>query len=190
MGKKQHQKDRLYLATKEWQEEWGGKKAINASPPPKVQLNVCALSMTPTNYPVCLKDGTIFDIHNIISYIQKYHKNPLSGTPLSTMDLIKLKFCKYADGKLYCPILEKVFTDHSHIVAIRTTGNVFSYEAVYELNFKTKIMRDLITDEPFKRSDIITIQDPTKMIAFQEKNQIYTNKKTNKKNPRKKLRNT
>lgn len=54
----------------------------------------------------------------------------------------------------------KVFTAHSHIVAIRTTGNVYLFEAVDELNLKIKSFKDLLTDEPFKKSDIITLQNP------------------------------
>lgn len=45
-------------------------------------------------------------------------------------------------------------------MAIRTTGNVFSYEAVLELNIKTKSYIDLLSGESFVRSDIITLQDP------------------------------
>ena len=45
-------------------------------------------------------------------------------------------------------------------MAIRTTGNVYLYEAVNELNLKIKSYKDLLTDEPFKKSDIITLQDP------------------------------
>lgn len=79
----------------------------------------------------------------------------------------------------------KVFNENSHIVAIKTTGNVFSYEvgivlyyifvntlhtyilgnifslnlqAIEELNLKTKNFKDLLTSEPFTRKDIITIQ--------------------------------
>jgi hypothetical protein len=47
---------------------------------------------------------------------------------------------------------------HSHIVAIKTSGNVFSHEAVQQFNVKMKSWRDLITDEPFTRADILTIQ--------------------------------
>lgn len=47
---------------------------------------------------------------------------------------------------------------HSHIVAIKTTGNVFSHDAVQQFNVKLKSWRDLITEEPFTRKDIITIQ--------------------------------
>ncbi len=78
----------------------------------------------------------------------------------------------------------QVFTESTHIVAIKTTGNVFSYQAVEELNIRPKnwkcvaagvplhsasgpLMslrvpagRDLLTDEPFTRKDILVIQDP------------------------------
>ena len=75
----------------------------------------------------------------------------------------------------------KVFNENSHIVAIRCTGNVFAYEvrtcslpltvcltlhlsvllqAVERLNLKPRHLRDLLSDEPFTRSDIITLQDP------------------------------
>lgn len=47
---------------------------------------------------------------------------------------------------------------HSHIVAIKTSGNVFSHEAVQQFNVKLKSWRDLLTEEPFTRADILTIQ--------------------------------
>ena len=48
----------------------------------------------------------------------------------------------------------------SHIVAIRTSGNVFSYEAVQQFNIKLKSWRDLMTDDAFTKQDIIHIQRP------------------------------
>jgi peptidyl-prolyl cis-trans isomerase-like 2 len=53
-----------------------------------------------------------------------------------------------------------VFTDHTHIVAVKPTGNVYAWEAVEELNVKAKNWKDLITEEPFSRKDIIHLQDP------------------------------
>ena len=52
------------------------------------------------------------------------------------------------------------FTDHSHLVAIRTSGHVYLYDTVFQLNVKAKNMRDLVTDVPFTKSDILTLQDP------------------------------
>uniref|UniRef100_A0A672QKW7 PPIase cyclophilin-type domain-containing protein n=1 Tax=Sinocyclocheilus grahami TaxID=75366 RepID=A0A672QKW7_SINGR len=62
------------------------------------------------------------------------------------------------EGKYHCPVLYTVFTNNSHIVANKVTGNVFSYEAVEQLNIKTKSYKDLLTDEPFTRQDLITLQ--------------------------------
>ncbi|MCO5612751.1 hypothetical protein L7F22_067021 [Adiantum nelumboides] len=98
---------------------------------------------------------------NIVPYIQKYGKNPVTGTRIAVKDLIKLQFHKNSEGQYQCPVLHKVFTEYTHIVALKTTGNVFSYEAVKELNLKPKNWKDLLTDEPFSRNDIITIQDPS-----------------------------
>ena len=33
--------------------------------------------------------------------------------------------------KYHCPVTYKVFTQNSHIVAVKTTGNVFAYEVQY-----------------------------------------------------------
>ena len=59
----------------------------------------------------------------------------------------------------------QVFTESTHIVAVRTSGNVYAYEAVQELNIKPKFMKDLLTDQPFTRKDIIHIQDPMNLEA-------------------------
>ena len=39
-------------------------------------------------------------------------------------------------------------------------------QAVEQLNIKPNFWKDLITDEPFTRKDIITIQDPTNLDKF------------------------
>lgn len=46
------------------------------------------------------------------------------------------------------------------------SGNVFSFEAIDQLNVKGKNWKDLITDEPFDRTDLITIQDPNHLEKF------------------------
>ena len=64
----------------------------------------------------------------------------------------------------HCSIVQ-VFTESTHIVAIRTSGNVYAWEAVEELNIKPRFMRDLLTDQSFTRKDIIHIQDPMNLEA-------------------------
>lgn len=63
------------------------------------------------------------------------------------------------------PVTFKVFTDNTHIVALRNTGNVFASETVERLNIKAKMWRDLVNDEEFGRKDIITLQDPQNIEA-------------------------
>lgn len=72
-------------------------------------------------------------------------------------DLIKLNFFKNERGEFHDPISYKTFTDHTHIVSIRTSGNVYSFDTVEELNKKPKYWKDLITSENFTHKDILTI---------------------------------
>ena len=99
-------------------------------------------------------------LRHIKSLIKKHGTNPVNGKKLIENNLIHLHFHKNEDGKFHCPATFKVFNDNSHIVAIRTTGQVYSWDAVNRLNIKPNIWKDLVTDESFIRSDIITLQDP------------------------------
>uniref|UniRef100_A0A3B4YS93 Peptidylprolyl isomerase (cyclophilin)-like 2 n=1 Tax=Seriola lalandi dorsalis TaxID=1841481 RepID=A0A3B4YS93_SERLL len=111
--------------------------------------DVRSLSLQPFEYPVCTEEGV----------------------KLEAKSLIKLNFAKNNDGKYYhCPVLYNVFTNNSHIVANKVTGNVYSNEAVEQLNIKTKSFKDLLTDEPFTRKDLITLQDPTNLDKFNVSN--------------------
>ncbi|XP_050205845.1 peptidyl-prolyl cis-trans isomerase CYP65 [Mercurialis annua] len=161
MGKKQHSKDRMYITKTEWATEWGGAKSKELLTPFKrLPFYCCALTFTPFEFPVCTADGSVFNIMYITPYIRKYGRHPVTGTPLKLDDLITLNFHKNSEGEYHCPVLNKVFTEFTHIVAVKTTGNVFCYEAIKELNIKTKNWKELLTDEPFSKEDLITIQNP------------------------------
>lgn len=160
MGKKQHSKDRMFITKTEWATEWGGAKSKESARFKRLPFYCCSLTFTPFGDPVCTSDGSVFDLMNIMPYIRKYGKHPVTGGPLKAEDLISLVFHKNQDGEFHCPVLNKVFTEFTHIVAVKTTGNVFCYEAVKELNLKTKNWKELLTDEPFTRNDLITIQNP------------------------------
>ncbi|XP_076452779.1 RING-type E3 ubiquitin-protein ligase PPIL2-like [Babylonia areolata] len=170
MGKKQHQKDKLYLTTKEWKHEWGGYKGTQNTGENsrfrRLPFSCCSLSFQPFENPWCTKEGVIFDLMNIVPFLKKYGINPATGEKMSAKDLIRLNFHKNSEGKYHCPVTFKVFNENTHIVAIRPTGNVYCHDAVERLNVKTKSLKDLITDEPFTRKDIITIQDPTNLDKF------------------------
>lgn len=43
---------------------------------------------------------------------------------------------------------------------------MYVFQAIEQLNIKTKNWKDLLTDEPFLRKDIITLQDPTNLAKF------------------------
>jgi peptidyl-prolyl cis-trans isomerase-like protein 2 len=124
---------------------------------------------------VCTPDGTIFDVEVIGAWLEKHpNQNPVTGESLQKKDLIRLNFARnsesnslgagLSDGKgdLIDPVTYKVFTDNTHIVAIRhgTYANVFAWDTVERMNIKTKSWRDLVDDEEFTRADIITLQDP------------------------------
>lgn len=170
MGKKQHQKDKLYLTNTEWRTEFGGYKGRSASGENskfrRLPFSCCSLSFQPFENPLCTKEGVVFDLMNIVPFLKKYGINPVTGEKLSAKELIKLNFHKNGDGKYHCPVTFKIFNENTHIVAIRPTGNVFCMDAVERLNIKPSFFKDLLTDEPFTRKDIISIQDPTKIDKF------------------------
>ncbi|RAH44904.1 peptidyl-prolyl cis-trans isomerase [Aspergillus brunneoviolaceus CBS 621.78] len=126
----------------------------------RLPFNVCSLSLQPYAHPVCTHEGTIFDLTNILPWIKKHGTNPVNGAPLKNSDLIKLNLAKNEAGEYVDPVTYKVFTDNTHIVALRPTGNVFAWDTVERLNIKGKLWKDLVTDEEFTRKDIITLQDP------------------------------
>jgi peptidyl-prolyl cis-trans isomerase-like 2 len=111
---------------------------------------------------VCTPEGLIFDHENILRWLMKHDTNPVNGQPLKQSDLIKLQFAKNQAGEYVDPVTFKVFTDNTHIIAIRhgEAANVFAYDTVERLNFKAKMWNDLVSDEEFTRKDIITLQDP------------------------------
>ncbi|KAL4646580.1 peptidyl-prolyl cis-trans isomerase-like 2 [Arapaima gigas] len=173
MGKRQHQKDKMYITCSEYTNFYGGKKSeIPQANFRRLPFDHCSLSLQPFEYPMCTPDGTVFDLLSIVPWIKKFGTNPISGErklaycPVTASGL----FSFHVSGKYHCPVLYTVFTNNSHIVANKVTGNVFSFEAVEQLNFKAKNFKDLLTDEPFTRQDIITLQDPTNLDKFNVSN--------------------
>ncbi|XP_017879618.1 RING-type E3 ubiquitin-protein ligase PPIL2 [Ceratina calcarata] len=172
MGKRQHQKDKMYLTYTEWTTLYGGKRSGTSEANSedttfrRLPYDHCCLTLQPFQHPYCDSQGNVFELEAILEYIKRFKHNPISGKPLDPKSLIKLNFFKNVEDQYHCPVLFKLFTKHSHIVAIKTTGNVFSYEAVEQLNIKTRNWKDLINDQPFTRKDIITIQDPSNATKF------------------------
>ncbi|KAL2916270.1 cyclophilin peptidyl-prolyl cis-trans isomerase Cyp8 [Polyrhizophydium stewartii] len=158
--------DKLYITHSEWQAGRGGaKRAPTGSEFKRLPFFCCALSLQPFEHPMCTPDGMVFDLLNIVPWLKKFGTNPATGQPLDQKDLFRLTFSQNVDGEFQCPVTFKVFNEHTHIVAIRTSGNVYAFEAVDQLNIKPKNWTDLITGEKFTRKDIVTIQDPHQIAA-------------------------
>jgi peptidyl-prolyl cis-trans isomerase-like protein 2 len=172
MGRgKQFQKDKLYITPTEYANGFGGKKTqIEAKPYSTLQFFCCNISLQPWTTPMCTPEGAIFDAVNLIAWYKKYKVNPVTGAPIPLSELIYLNFSKNSDNQFHCPITNQVFTEHTHIVTIKQTGNVFAYKAVEELNIRNKNWKELITGEPFTRKDVITLQDPNN---FQDPANFY-----------------
>ncbi|CAM1502823.1 Fc.00g075990.m01.CDS01 [Cosmosporella sp. VM-42] len=176
--------DKLYITHSEWSSSDAYSASVGAGASSKNQhggtfrrlpFNFCAASLQPFKNPVCTPDGTIFDVEVIGAWLEKHpNQNPVNGESLQKKDLIRLNFARnsesdslgagLSDGKgdLIDPVTYKVFTDNTHIVAIRhgTYANVFAWDTVERMNIKAKTWRDLVDDEEFTRADIITLQDP------------------------------
>ncbi|PWO00911.1 hypothetical protein FA09DRAFT_327626 [Tilletiopsis washingtonensis] len=165
MGKKT---DKLYITATEHSGVYGqhgansGAHAAAAHDGMRaLPFDCCALSLGHWTNPVCVRgEGTIFELTRIIPYLQQYGTNPATGAPLEMKDLVRLKFHKNEEGKWHDPVSFKLFNEHTHIVALEPSGNVFTHDTVQQLNVKAKFMRDLVDDTPFKKSDILTLQDP------------------------------
>lgn len=138
----------------------------------RLPFDFCCITHVPFENPVADQHGNIYEFEAVANFIKHFKKNPITGAPQDGKSLIKLNFAKNTNDdseeicRFQCPILFKPFTKNSHIVAIATTGNVFCYEAIEQLNINTKNWKDLINDQPFTRKDIIVIQDPSKLEKF------------------------
>ena len=154
-------KEKLFISADEHANSSGGFRSQVRRSFPRLPWNHCALTFVEAKAPV-LAEGFVFDLVAIVPYIRSRGTHPVTGAPLTTKDLVRLHFHRTADGKDFCcPISHKTFSEHSKIVAIKSTGNVFSFETVDTLNVQQKHMFDLIKETPFTRSDIIVLQDPT-----------------------------
>ena len=161
MGRKK--KDVGYQRASEWRRDGGGKKSsaeASRGSSGSLPFDCCALSLQPFETPVCTPDGIIFDLLSIVPYVKKHGKSPATGEPVDVGGLLRLQMQKDAEGRWVCPSTRKPFTNFSRVVAIKTTGNVFSYDAVEELNIRAQNWKDLLSDAAFAREDILWLQDP------------------------------
>ncbi|KAI5807050.1 cyclophilin-like domain-containing protein [Geopyxis carbonaria] len=162
--------DKLYITHSEWasNDNFGashGFQSKTALPFKRLPYNFCALSLQPFEHPVCTSTGIVFELMHIVPWLKKHGTNPVTGEKLAYNELLKLNVAKNESGEFCDPVTFKVFTDNTHIVALRTSGNVFAWDTIDRLNIKAKLWRDLVSDDEFTRADIITLQDPHNLSA-------------------------
>jgi peptidyl-prolyl cis-trans isomerase-like protein 2 len=131
----------------------------------KLPFHCCALTLVPFVNPVCTSNGIVFDNTALLPFLLQHQKDPVTGHPLTTRDIITLHMDLDDQGRWQCPVLTKPFADHSKIVAIRDEDNnqayVYSYEAYKELNLKPKNYVELTTGKKFNpQKDVIILNDP------------------------------
>lgn len=170
----------------------------------------CALTLVPFETPVCtisdgkattgsssssninsssnesnkkdVKYGIVFENTSLTEFVWKHKKDPVTGNPLKSSQIIKLNMDKDSEtGQWQCPVLTKAFSDHNtKIVAVISPsgGNeayVYSYEAYHELNIKPKSYLDLTTGLKFHpKKDVLILNDPANQ-AFQKSVRDVTN---------------
>lgn len=146
MGKgHRHSKDPMHITATEWALEYGGHKKRKMGEDFHLGFDTCALTLSPYKHPACSRDGILFEYSAV----------------LDKEKVIKLNMAKNEDGKWMCPVTHKTFTNYSKVAAIRTTGNVYSYQALKDLCFHNKNMVDLLDSVTrFTRDDVIIIHDP------------------------------
>jgi peptidyl-prolyl cis-trans isomerase-like 2 len=177
------QKEKQYQSAREHKEN-AQERAGTASSSSQVQRRLpfghCALGLTPCNRatdPVCTHLGIVFDPANLLPFVHRHDIDPVTGTPLTSRDLITLVMHRHdndngtkEETEWYCPVLNKRLADHMKIVAIRQpqghTAHVYSYEAYHELNVKPKSYVDLLSGEPFDKSKDGTCQYLFPLLLF------------------------
>ncbi|XP_041533858.1 RING-type E3 ubiquitin-protein ligase PPIL2 isoform X2 [Microtus oregoni] len=164
MGKRQHQKDKMYITCAEYTHFYGGRKPdITRTSFRRLPFDHCSLSLQPFVYPVCTPEGVVFDLLNIVPWLKKYGTNPSNGEGSTTVQCCTrcslTTLILWLSGQL--AMSTPMRWDHDTSVLL---------QAVEQLNIKAKNLRDLLTDEPFSRQDIITLQDPTNLDKFNVSN--------------------
>jgi peptidyl-prolyl cis-trans isomerase-like 2 len=193
------QKEKQYNSAREhkaYSELRAGKNAsIGDGRRRTLPFDCCALTLLPFTTPVCNAQGIMFESLALTEFVLKHQKDPVTGIPMSTRDIVQLQMDQVQDdndepndsnvgisdtGKWQCPVLNKVLGDHMKIVAIRDRSSktnaayVYSYQAYQELNVKPKSYIDLTTGNKFDpKKDVIVLNDPDNE-DFQKRRNIST----------------
>lgn len=92
----------------------------------------------------------LFSLNTDLSVFRQHNNtHPFTKEPLEPTDLITLHYShKEATNEIHDPVSFKPFSEHSHIVAVATTGNVYLAESI-------KGNRDLLADISIKKYAVL-----------------------------------
>jgi peptidyl-prolyl cis-trans isomerase-like protein 2 len=110
--------DKLYITQSEWatgghSASAGHAKGTTTLPATAIALPfwTCSISQQPIQTDAGVTDeyGNVYDIRNLLPYIRKHSTNPVTGEPMTTKDVIKLKIATNSEHKYIDPISFKEF---------------------------------------------------------------------------------
>ena len=147
-------KDKQHQSTRELSDFRSQSSSSHSSTQKRLPFGYCALSLTPVVDPVCTPEGVLLDAAAVTPFVLQHGKDPVTGGPLSTKDLIVLHMTQESDDETtwICPILQKPLTHKVIAIKHGSEANVYSYQAYYELNVKPKNWEDLVSGEPFDKN--------------------------------------
>lgn len=154
--------------------------AAGVVPQRRLPFGHCALTLQPYTEAVCNphNPGILYDPAALLPFLLKWKRDPCTGAPLTSSQLVRLQMERNQEGDWQCPILTKALSDHSKIVAIRQSSlsssstdssisssrqvaHVYSYTAYKKLNVQAKNYTDLLSGEPFDpATDVLILRDP------------------------------
>jgi len=152
------------MTATEWARDFGGYRkesaGMSSSSQQQLPFECCALTLLPFEAAACTRqDGVLCDAVALLEYVKAHGTSPVTGEKVEKRDVLLLKTAKNAQGRWHCPLTYRVFGKHSKVAAIGTTGNVFAYEALRELNvLKTRL--DPLDGTPFAAGDLLIVHDP------------------------------
>ncbi|GAB5355173.1 hypothetical protein AAMO2058_000183200 [Amorphochlora amoebiformis] len=133
---------------------------------------LCKLTKLLPSIPVVTPWGALFDLQSIVSRIKENGTCPVTEKPITLQDLTKITIERETTGRRVCPVTKKKLDHLAKVICIRTSGRIYSYEAIQFLvefggrnsdedsEIDYELWRDPVSGEPFRKDDIIVIQDP------------------------------
>jgi cyclophilin family peptidyl-prolyl cis-trans isomerase len=126
-----------------------------------ISLDICSLSLQPWIKPVCTSEGIIYDYLTILEYIDHNSFDPITKQPLDHKSLIEIQNYDPQTLRITCPVTFKDLTFSSDkAVLLRPSGYIYECKVIDGIckEFPSSEWKDPMTDLPFKRSDIISLQ--------------------------------